>query len=600
MASDHGHGSGPGPIDDAIFRPNQKPRQNHPTNSAGSSSTGSNSGGPDSPGPLDDEPTAVEMTLRPEELTAIEASTTWSVPAMTTTSPTINQPSPTLQPAKPPPRARRIFGLPLDRYLRDTKPLPLASDLQSAEDDMEARQARLVVDLVERVTSMAISVGASASEAVAMALRLAATFGITIHVDVTNTSVIVTQHRSMDDDPITSLRVVRGRTSDYQRLGRLQKLVDQICNGEVDLEDARSHLETLVAAPRLYRPWFVTLNMGLMGGGISWLFSGSIWDVLLAFFTTCLVDMAVQAMGRRHVTSFFTQAVGGAVPTVMALLVMILQWKANMSLPLSPSLVVAAGMISLLAGTSMVSAAQDAIDGYVVTSSGRFVDVFVQTGGIILGVMGVLWIGLKVGTPSYINPTVWVSGPIITQMLAAAIVSWSFGVSCHAGLRVLVTCAFLGAIGWGGYVLGAALGMSAPAASGVGAFLVGMAATAASRRWDFPQVGLVTCGVVTLMPGMMIYRGLYMILGSQLDQPSAAGGGTVLMQALLVGIAIAIGSSLGALTVRPLIVPLDHASRLATFRSWGMGATVPRERTSSRGIRKRWRSLKERKAAGTS
>ena len=55
MASDHGHGSGPGPIDDAIFRPNQKPRKNHPTNSAGSDSAGSNSGGPDSPGPLDDE-----------------------------------------------------------------------------------------------------------------------------------------------------------------------------------------------------------------------------------------------------------------------------------------------------------------------------------------------------------------------------------------------------------------------------------------------------------------------------------------------------------------------------------------------------------------
>ena len=90
MASDHGQGSGPGPIDDAIFRPNQKPRKNHPTNSAGSDSAGSNS--TDSAGPLDDEPTAVEMTLRPEELTAIEASTTWSVPAMTTTSPTINQP----------------------------------------------------------------------------------------------------------------------------------------------------------------------------------------------------------------------------------------------------------------------------------------------------------------------------------------------------------------------------------------------------------------------------------------------------------------------------------------------------------------------------
>ncbi|MBD4655482.1 threonine/serine exporter family protein, partial [Xanthomonas citri pv. citri] len=76
----------------------------------------------------------------------------------------------------------------------------------------------------------------------------------------------------------------------------------------------------------------------------------------------------------------------------------------NHPLPLSPSLIVAAGIVSLLAGGSFVAASQDALDGYVVTSSGRFLEGFVQTGGVILGVITAMWIGLRLGVPGYISP----------------------------------------------------------------------------------------------------------------------------------------------------------------------------------------------------
>jgi uncharacterized membrane protein YjjP (DUF1212 family) len=318
--------------------------------------------------------------------------------------------------------------------VRAAEPLPPDRDLVAARDDeMAAAEARRVFDLIMRVAVIALSVGASSAESIAMALRIADAYDIHVHVDITNTSVIVTQHRSLDDDPITSLRVVRTRTPDYQRLERLERLVDDISRRTIGLDDARGRLDSLVTAPRLYRKWFVTVNMGVMGAAMAALYGASVWDVIIAFLATCLVDVAVQALARRRVANFFAQAVGGAIPTAVALGMMLLTSVTGMKLDLSPSLVVAAGMISLLAGTGAVSAAQDALDGYYVTSSGRFLEVIMQTGGIIFGVMATLWAGLKLGVPGYISPTLaWTSADWV-QILASAIAAVGFGATAHSG-----------------------------------------------------------------------------------------------------------------------------------------------------------------------
>ena len=52
------------------------------------------------------------------------------------------------------------------------------------------------------------------------------------------------------------------------------------------------------------------------------------------------------------------------------------------------SLVVAAGIVVLLAGMSLVSAAQDAINGFPVTAGARAFELVTLTIGIVVGIAG--------------------------------------------------------------------------------------------------------------------------------------------------------------------------------------------------------------------
>ncbi|MCI1749084.1 MAG: threonine/serine exporter family protein [Acidipropionibacterium sp.] len=124
-------------------------------------------------------------------------------------------------------------------------------------------------------------------------------------------------------------------------------------------------------------------------------------------------------------------------------------------------------------------------------------------------------------------------------------------------------------------------------ASGLGAALVGLLSSMAAKHWQVPQVALVTISVVPLMPGMMLYRGLYMLMAGQLGIPAPESGGSVLAQSVLIGVALAAGSSLGALAARPLTIPEDHGVRHAVLASWFRGAAVPRDWVPRRARRRR-------------
>ncbi len=58
----------------------------------------------------------------------------------------------------------------------------------------------------------------------------------------------------------------------------------------------------------------------------------------------------------------------------------------------------------MLAGMGVVAAAQDALDGYFITAGARVVELLMRTGGLILGVAGVLWLAVRIGAPAYLAP----------------------------------------------------------------------------------------------------------------------------------------------------------------------------------------------------
>ncbi|MGA4670166.1 threonine/serine ThrE exporter family protein [Propionibacteriaceae bacterium Y1923] len=437
--------------------------------------------------------------------------------------------------------------------------------------EVDLRHSRAVVDLAGRVAAAALGAGATAADSTALLLRVTQHYKLSVHADVTMSSVNITHFRSLEGDPITILRTVQTKTTDYRKLAAVEHLVDNITADELTLTEARGRIAQIVRMPKTYRRWVQTLAKGFLGFWVAALFGGNIWDMLIAGVTTAVVDLAIRGIAVIKAPSFFGQAAGAAVCGAAALGVMAARAHPGWNVDVSPSLVVAAGMISMLAGLSLTTAIRDAIDGYYLTAAARLVQVATLTGGIVLGLTVTLWVGLELGIPAYLSPTTGVRPVWWMQVIASSLIAVAFAVNNHLPPKAWVVSAGFGLLAWL-VSSGAGTRVSADAATaGAAAFVVGIAAQALTRAVKVPSIALVTAGVVSLVPGMALYRGLLGLVNISQGITVTQDSNLVLFQALMVAVMLAAGASLGTVAGRPLSMPADWPTRLALGKAWRRG-----------------------------
>lgn len=455
----------------------------------------------------------------------------------------------------------------LDRFLREPPP----EHRRHHPPGVGGVHAAAVVDLALRTAELGVQSGALTSEATAFALTVGTSYGLDIDVDITWTAITISYHHRGKAEPITGFRSVRQRATNYTMLGDLNQLVDRIARGELSVDDARERLDVIRFETRSYRTWVVAVGAALSGAGVAAILGGRPAEMMLAALANMLLYLVKIPLLRTQLSLFFIQAIAAAVPTSVALLVMDVRsrpggWLYPLVETVSPSLIVAAGIVALLAGTGIVSAARDALDGNLLTASARTFDAVIQTGGIVVGVVVALWLGFAVGVQGYIAPTSGWASPSAWQMLAAAMLAVGMGFSFQMGPRSIPLVALLAAFGYAANIYSQPLFGSWVASIALGAFMVGFTAQLASGRWRVPAIALVTCGTVSMMPGSMLYRGIFETV-INLDGPLSVQAQITLMQTVLVGLALAAGSALGGQMARPLSLPKNWIWRTATLNA---------------------------------
>ena len=422
---------------------------------------------------------------------------------------------------------------------------------------MDDRTAHAALGLSLRIGESMLAVGASAANVTATVLRVAAAYGLAnCQVDVTFTSLTI----SYDGDaalPVTLMRVVRPRGMDYARLQGITDLARAIGADRLDIEDAHRRLDRVVSAPHPYRRPIHALGWAGVAGSIGFLLGGGWLVALAAALTTSAIEQIMRALNRRGLPMFFQQAAGAAVATGVA--VLLVAWDVDVR----SSLVVAAGIVVLLAGLSLVGAAGDAISGFPVTAAARAFEVLTLTAGIVAGIAGVLDLAQRVRVPLTVVDVATSTVPFAVALAAAAGIAGFWALASHARPRAVGVATVAGALAWATSSAAGALGAGPAVASATAAVVVGFCGESLTDRLRIPPLLVAVCGIVPLLPGLAIYRGLFAIV-VEADLP---GGMNTLVGAAAIGLGLAAGVALGEYFGRTLRGTRDRFDRRVSHRA---------------------------------
>ncbi len=410
----------------------------------------------------------------------------------------------------------------------------------------EERAVYRILNFALRAGNIMLSSGAGTIEVESTILALTAACGLRhCEVDVTFTSMTASYIRGDDVEPITTLQVVRRRRVDYSRLAGVHALRADLVSGRITPDEAFRRLDDLAGAPERRRQ-FVVLSWAGMAAAFTVLLGGGWLVAVVAFASTAAVYSMNRALARRGIPDFFLSALGAAVATAFAMLLV------AFDAPAMPSLVVAGGIMVLVPGYALVASVQDALTGFPISAGARGLEVLLAAMGIITGVAAVLYASVSLGVVislGSVTATPFVYLPL--QVAAAGVAAALYGAATAVPRRSLLAAGVVGALGWAAFLFLRHGGLSLIAATAVAAVVVGVSGNVLAGRHRTHPFLYVVPGIMPLVPGLALYQAM-------LDLFTTQQGGKALLQAFGIGLAIAAGVTLGNIIVRPLRRPVTR------------------------------------------
>ncbi|NLS09923.1 threonine/serine exporter family protein [Nesterenkonia sp. MY13] len=397
--------------------------------------------------------------------------------------------------------------------------------------------------------------GAGALEVETSIIAVTAAFGMrNTDVDITNQSISL--NWAPDDHiPYSRVRVVRSWSNNFNALSAVHRLVTDITSGRMTRTEAEQRLEEITREPKPYPRWLITLSGAIFASFFASYLGAPILDATAGFAATLCVLWLTRQLAAWRVPEFFTLAAGGFVASAVAMTAF------AMDADVTPSMVVAGGLMILLPSVRIVGALQDAINGFPLTSAGRIVSSMMafagMTAGIMAAVIGADLLGitqeeLAQGLDRIYPPLVLIA-LVFVACSAAAIVEQT------RPILILPTGA-IGALGFCALYAAELIGLGDRFTPVIGGAVVGALGRIVALKLGAPQLVVAVPAMMFMLPGLMVFRGMYQI-AIENSTASMMGGLFELFNALIIIMAIAAGIVLGDVCMRPLTSQLQSNER---------------------------------------
>jgi uncharacterized membrane protein YjjP (DUF1212 family) len=417
--------------------------------------------------------------------------------------------------------------------------------------------AEKVADLALSIGETQLAAGASAAEVTGALEQILDAYGLVAQrvVDVTYASLTIS-YRGRGNRNETLVRVVRHRAQDYHRLIGVNDLVRDIGRTTVTIEDAQERLDKIVNAEHPYRRYMAVAAWATMAAAIGVQFGAGVYGATGAAISAALIYWIGRVAHNRNLPLVTSQLAGAIVAVAIAVGLHLT------GLPANPSLVVVSGIITLMAGMTFVGAVSDALTGYYLTAAARLLEVGLLTGGVIAGVSFGLEAAAQLGVTfdAAPEPRAITQLPLILAASAVTAVTYAYG--SYAPKKCLLPVAACAVVGQLVAVSMTTAGFDGPWSAAAAAMAISCLGYTIAPLTRTPGLVIIGSGIIPLLPGLSVYRGLYDLTGD-----ANINGILTLFTAAALAAGIATGALMGERMSHPILRALGRKTPRWTVRT---------------------------------
>jgi uncharacterized membrane protein YjjP (DUF1212 family) len=286
---------------------------------------------------------------------------------------------------------------------------------------------------------------------------------------------------------------------DLGLLARTDELVEELCSGQRDLDDALLRLEEITNKPHPYSGWAIFAAFGLASAAFSMLMGTSWADVIASFVLGCSMYGLILWGEKVPRIQTALEPLAAIVAAFGASAISFVEPSINMALVVLSTIIVFIPGLALTVGLSEL-AARDLISGTV-----RVMDALMVLFKLYFGAfLGFALASVLLGNA---EPTEAVKLPNWSGWLAVLVLSFSLMILFKIRLKDApwgIAAGFLGhgVSIWASATFGNALGIF------FAALVLGIYANLYARWRKAPAAIVLLQGIVVLVPGSKLYMGL--------------------------------------------------------------------------------------------
>ncbi|MGB1286153.1 MAG: threonine/serine exporter family protein [Aggregatilineales bacterium] len=184
----------------------------------------------------------------------------------------------------------------------------------------------------------------------------------------------------------TRIRRAPGRGVNMSLIAAISDLSYQVNQGDVDRCQLRDALREIDTMPRNYNRWQVVFAVGLSCAAFSRLFGGDIAVLIIVLLASSLAMFVRQELHHRYFNGLLITVITAAVAGFVASFASLLNLTAQSETAL------AASVLLLVPGVPLINAAEDLINGHIVTGLARGFLGLLFALSIATGLSIVFWI----------------------------------------------------------------------------------------------------------------------------------------------------------------------------------------------------------------